>query len=215
MVKVVYYKKSLGRRRYRRYLRSYLYRRNKKYANRVSLNYYKAKINFSFAVFKQNNQTGQAGLGFRIGTLTWQSPGDSLKIADVLRTDPEYQLYIPLYDEVRLLGVSVQTWPSPKNFGLGMTATHVPVGLQFRYDAGTAYNNPLMLNPMGYAKKYWRNTDLKWSPSELTAGDVANKIAVPGYLTLNVPADDALQNVSPSWNCIMNIYVQFRKNKNN
>ena len=215
MVKVVYYKKSLGRWRYRKYLRRYLYRKNKAYANRVSLNYYKAHINFSFSVFKLNNETGQAGLGFRIGTLTWQSPGDSLKIADVLRTDPEYQLYIPIYDEVRLTGVSVQAWPSPRNIALGTGAAHVPVGLQFRYNELTSYSNPMMLNPAAYAKKYWRNSDKKWSPVSLTAAEVANQIAVPGYLTLNVPADTTLQNQSPSWNCIMNIYVQFRKNKNN
>ena len=210
MVKVVYYKNSLGRSKKYNY-----FRRTKRYANRVSLNYYKAHINFSFSVFKLNNDSGSTGVGFRIGTLTWQSPGDSLNIADVLRTDPEYQLYIPLFNEVRLIGVSIQAWPSARNQALGTSAAHVPVGLQFRYDASSAYNNPLMLNPNGYCKKFWKNLDNKWSPSELTSADVANKIAVPGYVTLNVPADTTIQNQSPSWNCIMNIYVQFRKNKNN
>ena len=194
---------------------SYRFYKRIKYSNRNYLNYYKARINFSFSVFKLNNDTGSTGVGFRIGTLLWASPGDSLKIADVLRTDVEYQLYIPLFNEVRLLGVSIQAWPSPRNQALGTNCAHVPVGLQFRYDELTSYNNPLMLNPAGYCKKYWRNNDLKWSPVSLTATEVANNIAVPGYVTLNVPADTTLQNQSPSWNCIMNIYVQFRKNKNN
>lgn len=200
------------------YRRRYNYRiyRNIKYSNRNSLNYYKARINFSFSVFKLNNDSGSQGVGYRIGTLLWSSPGDSLKIADVLRTDVEYQLYVPLFNEVRLLGVSIQAWPSPRNINLGTSGvSHVPVGLQYRFDAGTSYNNPFMLNPVQYSKIYWKNKDLKWSPSELTTADVANKIAVPGYVTLNVPADSIQQEKSPSWNCIMNIYVQFRKNKNN
>ena len=188
---------STYRKRYRYYFR-------RKYANSSYLNYYKAKINFSFSVFKLNNDSGSSGVGFRIGTLTWQSPGDSLNIADVLRTDPEYQLYIPIFNEVRLTGISIQAWPSPRNQALGTSAAHVPVGLQFRYDQLSSYNNPLMLNPLAYCKKYWKNSDLKWSPVSLTATEVANKIAVPGYLTLNVPADTTIQNQSPSWNCIMN-----------
>ena len=204
-----YYRKHYYRRKFRKYYKS-------KLTNRSSLNFYKAKINFSFSVFKLNNDSGTQGVGYRIGTLTWSSPGDSLNIADVLRTDPEYQLYIPIFNEVRLMGVSVQAWPSPRNINLGTSGiSHVPVGLQYKYDAASAYNNPLMLNPAAYAKKYWRNLDLKWSPVELTNADVANKIAVPGYLTLNVPADSIQQEKSPSWNCMMNIYVQFRKNKNN
>jgi len=198
--------------------RRYAYRfyRRVKYSNRNSLNYYKARINFSFSVFKLNNDSGTQGVGYRIGTLLWSSPGDSLKIADVLRTDVEYQLYVPLFNEVRLLGISIQAWPSPRNINLGTSGvSHVPVGLQYRYDPGTSYNNPFMLNPVDYSKIYWKNKDLKWSPSELTTADVANKIAVPGYVTLNVPADTIQQEKSPSWNCIMNIYVQFRKNKNN
>lgn len=202
---------ALARRRY-----AYRFYRRVKYSNRNSLNYYKARINFSFSVFKLNNDSGTQGVGYRIGTLLWSSPGDSLKIADVLRTDVEYQLYVPLFNEVRLLGVSIQAWPSPRNINLGTSGvSHVPVGLQYRFDAGTSYNNPFMLNPVQYSKIYWKNKDLKWSPSELTTADVANKIAVPGYVTLNVPADSIQQEKSPSWNCIMNIYVQFRKNKNN
>ena len=202
-----YYKK--------RYLRRY-FRRYKKYANRASLNYYKARINFSFAVFKENNTGGTAGIGYRIGTLAWQSPGDSLKIAQVLRTNVEYQLYIPLYDEVRLIGLSIQAWPTARNNNLSNgSASHVPVGLQYKYDELTAYNDPLFLNPVAYSKKYWKNNDKKWSPISLTATEVANNISIPGYITLNVPEDTILQTNSPSWNCIMNIYVQFRKNKNN
>lgn len=211
-----YVRKYYRRRRYRRYLRKYLYRRNKKYANRVSLNYYKAKINFSFSVFKLNNSGGSSGVGYRIGTLSWESPGDSLNIADVLRGDPAYQLYIPIYDEVRLIGVGVQAWPTARNNNLPTGASHVPVGLQYKYDQATAYNNPLFLNPNDYCKKYWRNLNRKsWSDISLTSADVANKVSVPGYITLNAPADTIIQNSSPSWNCIMNIYVQFRKNKNN
>lgn len=204
-----YYRKRYYRKRFRKYYKS-------KYSNINSLNYYRAKINFAFSVFKLNNDSGSQGVGYRIGTLTWSSPGDSLKIADVLRTDPEYQLYVPLFNEVRLIGVSIQAWPSPRNINLGTAGvSHVPVGLQYRFDPGTSYNNPFMLNPVQYSKIYWKNKDLKFSPSELTSADVANKIAVPGYLTLNVPADSIQQEKSPSWNCIMNIYVQFRKNKNN
>ena len=121
-----------------------------------------------------------------------------------------------MFNEVRLIGVSIQAWPSPRNINLGTAGiSHVPIGLQFRYDELTSYNNPLMLNPVAYSKKYWRNSDLKWSPISLTAAEVANQIAVPGYVTLNCPADSIQQEKSPSWNCIMNIYVQFRKNKNN
>ena len=179
-----YYRRRFYRRRYRRYLRRYLYRRNKKYANRVSLNYYKAKITFSFSVFKLNNSGGSAGVGYRIGTLSWESPGESLIIADVLRSDVAYQLYIPLYDEVRLLGVSVQAWPTARNNNLSSgSASHVPVGLQYKYDQLTAYNNPLFLNPVAYSKKYWRNNNRKtWSPVSLTSSEVANQIAVPGYI---------------------------------
>ena len=144
---------STYRKRYRYYFR-------RKYANSSYLNYYKAKINFSFSVFKLNNDSGSSGVGFRIGTLTWQSPGDSLNIADVLRTDPEYQLYIPIFNEVRLTGISIQAWPSARNQALGTSAAHVPVGLQFRYDQLSAYNNPLMLNPIAYCKKYWKNRSI-------------------------------------------------------
>ena len=204
-----YSKKYYYRKRFRKYYKS-------KLSNRSSLNFYKARINFSFSVFKLNNDSGTQGVGYRIGTLTWSSPGDSLKIADVLRTDVEYQLYVPLFNEVRLLGVSIQAWPSPRNINLGTSGvSYVPIGLQYRHDELTSYNNPLMLNPVSYAKKYWRNSDLKWSPVSLTSAEVANQIAVPGYVTLNVPADSIQQEKSPSWNCIMNIYVQFRKNKNN
>lgn len=205
-----------GSKKIKKYRRTYRYYFHRKLSNNNSLNYYRAKINFSFAVFKLNNDSGSQGVGYRIGTLLWGSPGDSLKIADVLRSDVEYQLYTPIFNEVRLLGVSIQAWPSPRNINLGTAGvSHVPVGLQYRFDPGTSYNNPFMLNPVDYSKIYWKNKDLKWSPSELTTADVANKIAVPGYITLNVPADSIQQEKSPSWNCIMNIYVQFRKNKNN
>jgi hypothetical protein len=211
------YYRRYYRRRYRRYLRRYLYRKNKKYANRISLNYYKAKINYSFAVFKQNNEGGDKGIGYKMGTLAWGTPGDSLNIADVLRGNADYQNYIPIYDEVRLLGIAIQAFPSPRNVNLTTAGvSHVPVGLQYKFDQMTAYNNPLLLNPIAYSKKFWRNSNRKtWSPISLTSAEIANQVSIPGYLTINAPTDTIVQNASPSWNCMMNIYVQFRKNKNN
>ena len=206
---VAHYRKYY-KRRYR------FYKKYKKYSNRSSLNYYKAKISYSFAVFKQNNQAGSSGIGYKMGTLAWSSPGDSFNIADVLRGNADYEHYIPIYDEVRLLGVSIQAWPTARNNNLPTGASHVPVGLQYKFDQMSAYNNPLFLNPLAYAKKYWPNLNRKtWSPVSLTTAEIANQVSVPGYVTLNVPSDTIVQNTSPSWNCTCNIYVQFRKNKNN
>ena len=156
---------------YRKYYkrRYKFYKKYKKYSNRSSLNYYKAKINYSFAVFKQNNEAGSSGIGYKMGTLAWSTPGDSLNIADVLRGNADYQNYIPIYDEVRLLGVSIQAWPTARNNNLPTGSSHVPVGLQYKFDQMSAYNNPLFLNPVGYAKKYWPNLNRKtWSPVSLT-----------------------------------------------
>ena len=210
-----YYYRRYYRRRYRRYLRRYLYKKNKKYANRVSLNYYKAKIQMEFAVYHANNQQGTAGAEWVFGDLDWHNPTDRLILAPLLREDAEYKLYIPIYDSVRLLAVGLQALPTARNQNLNAGASHQPITIQYKKDASVGYSSPLILNPQGYSKKYWRNYDLKWSPVALTAAEIANNISLPGQFILNGVTDTTLQNASPSWNLMVTIYLQFKKNKNN
>ena len=109
------------------------------------------------------------------------------------------------------MGVSVQAWPTARNNNLSSgSASHVPVGLQYKYDQLTAYNNPLFLNPVAYSKKYWRNNNRKtWSPVSLTSSEVANQIAVPGYITLNVPTDTIIHNAIPRRRISLNYSVSW------
>lgn len=215
MVKVVYYK-SLGRRRYyRRYISRYFYRKNKKYANRVSLNYYSAKIHFEYSIFKKNNQGGTQGIGWIISDVprAVEFP-NGVSLALVLQGDPEFAMYKNLYDDVKLLGISVLCVPNAGNVSNNLTS-NVPVQIQFKNDGLAAYGGSLTLNPLQVSKKYWRNMNRKYVPISQSEGQIGAGNGLPGWLVVNTAADTTTQQHSPSWNLIVNVYLKFRKNKNN
>lgn len=218
MARYYYYKKYYYRRRgYRRNLYKYFYNKNKSYANRAGLNYYKAKINVELSVWKKNTAEGNQGEMWVIGQPDWSEfyADGRITIYQLLRNIPEYKLYIPLYDQVMLTGILVQSYPCAKNNAGQNMNSHIPISIQFTKDEETNYSSPLVLNPMAYSKKYFKNITRKWTPTPQSPaqGNVQN--VVEGSLVLNAITDNINQTYSPAWNLMINFYLKFKKNKNN
>lgn len=213
MVKVVYYK-SLGRKRYKKRLFRYLYRKNKTYANRIGLNYYSSIIHFELNVFKKNNSQGNAGLGWMIGSLNRSTEfPNGFSLSNNLAGDAEYTNYTNIFDDVKLLGISMVSVPVPYNMSNNLSS-HIPVTVQFKNDGLTAQGGQITLNPFGVTKKYWKNINRKWVPCSLTLEQITAGNAIPGLFVLNSVTDTTTQQNSPSWNLTLKIYLRFRKNKN-
>lgn len=208
--------------RYRRYRRrSYFYRytwkRYRKYANRVRLNYYRAKINIHMAVFKSLMPDG-VNWQYVIGGRDFQDADDGHNIYEWLRDSDEYKLYVPLFNEVKLIGISVLAVPAPNcnrtNFQ-DLISPFISVSYE-RGSAGTeSLNDHLFLKTDGVSRKYWKNGNMKWCNSDQSAADQVAEETVRGTLSIDGQVSDRDLLSSPTWNLEVVCYVAFRKNKNN
>lgn len=213
------------RRYFRRYRKGILYRSyfNRKISQAKSLNYYVAKINATSAVYPQANpdNPNNAILGFYFGTVgTWTNPVDRTDYVTLLKSSPEYNKYLAIFNEVQLIGTKIKAVPTFRSTTNTQTANWIgTVNLYFNTDpdhSDIAQSDPLILPMENTSSKYWKNMNRNWFPSSLTTGQISTGLVNLGYLylestnTLNYPPQRC-----PSWNVYFTVYVKFRKNRLN
>ena len=189
-------------RRYRRrsYFYRYTYKKYRSYANRLRLNYYKAKINVPMTVFKAPLPNFEGQYYYVIGDNNQGGGVPRVQLWSELYYSAEYALYKPLFNEVKLLGVALRAVPAPcnnQNFAGEVTVPNI----QMSYTNGVAdvYNDHLFLNVGSRSYKYWKNLNRHWLPSGQTAGDQAAGNTIVGDLIIDGPVNDNDKSESPCW----------------
>lgn len=202
-----YYKKKYPKKR------SFFYR-YRSYANRVRLNYYKAKIDLFFCLFKQKINESSTQWDWYFGTEDLANPSKELILQNKIRDNAEYKLYIPIYNEVKLTGVQIRILPSGQEKSL---TNHKLPFIYFTYDNATTapMNTPMLPNPQSHFVKYYRNINSHWLPIAQTAADIQAEHGIRGRLFIDSEADGQGQTSSQIFYIQMACYFKFRKNKNN
>ena len=215
-----YYRKRYGAGRYptrfsRRFYRRRAYRKLARYANRLSINYYRAKITMHYSIERATNNTyyvlnrgDQQGVQFIIG--------GELAIND------EFLRYTQLFSECMLIGFAVDVRPALRNTigttdaaGAKHTLTTCYVALSTYFKSQHANNAPNF--PLNYGQntyKYFKNLNKHWVS---TAMSNADQTTMGNYIGVHT-SDPIPQNLTneylPTWDCFVHYYIKFRKNFN-
>ena len=199
------------RRWYRRY-----YRRYSPYADRLSLNYYRAKINIPMTVFKAPVPQVEGHYYYVIGDDNQGGGKVRVPLWEEIYYSAEHRLYVPLFNEMKLLGVSLKAVPAPCN-NQNFTGEGIVPNIQMSYTNGivNVYNDHLFLNVMSITYKYFKNLNRHWLPIAQTAGDQAAGETVVGDLIVDGPVNDNDKTESPCWALELVCYIAYRKNRNN
>lgn len=197
-----YYSRRNGA--YRRFYRRYTRRVNRKMYNRVNLNYMRAKINFMFSLSPDDSaeylyKFREVGGGNRYA--------NKIDVLDKINDVSEYRLYNSLFNEVKLLGVAVKF--SPMNTALNRNSN--PVTVYCTYKEGNYNTDPMALTPVAVSRKYFKNWNRKWVPSNQEQAVINQGRDLDFWIDCGSKSTANLAN-SPGWFVEVIAYVQFRKN---
>lgn len=198
------------------------YYRRRKY--NFGTQYFRLKADYNFVIWKENNQTGQSGLGFRFHN------------GDILSADVNniylYQLfssgwgdfgtYRTCFNEFRIEGLRFVSVPMPGNQVNSVDYNTNCVFFAFNFvhpitelDA-TRTSQMIYLNAFQEQKKYWRNIDRKYMTTDVVSQSVAsNDSLLRGQVICGPASNSILQSKSPSWQIRLTFYITFRKTKDN
>lgn len=211
---VTYYTPRKRSSRRRSFFYRYTYKNYRAYANRARLNYYKAKINTTFAVFKAQDQA--QNWYWSIGNTDFTEPVTTFNFQNIIRDNSELKLYMPVFNELKLTAVSFKCVPNAKN--ASVTGYPHGVSLVFQETPGATafYNDPIILSPLATTSRYIRIADRRWLPIAQSAGNINEGRGIPGTIAVRgVAGTQVTQTQSPSWTVYVAYYFTFRKNKNN
>lgn len=201
-----------------------LYRNNykRRYYN-FGTQYFRLKADYNFTIWKENNQTGQSGLGFRFHN------------GDILTADVNelylYQLfssgwgdfgtYRTLFNEFRIEGLRFVSVPMPGNQVNAVDYNTNPVFFAFNFvhpitelDA-TRTSQMLYLNAFQEQKRYWKNLDKQFITTDVTSQVASNDSILRGQIRVGPASNSITQSKSPSWAIRLTFYITFRKTKDN
>ena len=204
MVKVTrtYYSRRRGA--YRNFYRRYTRRINRKMYNQVRLNYMKAKIGFAFQLAVNTADSNNYWFKEITGA---QRQGKIIDVLDKLNDLDEYKLYYALFNEVKLLGVSVKF--TPQNTGLSRNIN--PVTVYCTYKKENYKVEPVALTTCSIVRKYYKNWDRKWVPADQQQA-VINQGRDLDFFIDTAAQSSANDANSCTWYCEVIAYMQFRKN---
>lgn len=164
----------------------------------------KAKIGFMFTLFVNDEDNQQywfkeVGGGLQSGTV--------IDVLDKINDVSEYKLYNSLFNEVKLLGVSVKFTPQNST----MQRNSNPVTVYCTYKKSNYLTDPVALTPVSIIKRYYRNFDRKWVPADQTQ-DIINQGRDLDFWLDTGSKSTANSANSATWFVEVNAYVCFRKN---
>lgn len=191
--------------------------------NNFGTQYFRLKADYNFTIWKENNQTGQSGLGFRFHN------GDILT-ADVASIYL-YQLfssgwgdfgtYRTLFNEFRIEGLRFVCVPNANNQTNSVDYQSNPVFFAFNFVhpiselEATRTSQMLYLNAFQEQKRYWKNIDRRFITTDITSQTASNDSILRGEIRVGPASNSIVQSKSPSWTSRITFYITFRKTKDN
>lgn len=198
-----------------------LYRRLR-YHRKFGSKYFELKADYTFTVWKTNNEQGNAGLGFRFHSKTLAQDISHLFLYQLLSSEwGDYAVYKNLFNEMKILGLRVVAIPNAQNQVNSVDYQGDPVyfGINFVHPITESElinsNNMIYLNPFQQTIKYFRNQDKSYFTTDITNVVASNPSELRGEIRCGPDPQTLIQSKSPSWVLKLTFYIRFRKSKAN
>ena len=203
--------------RVRRYRKTY----RKKKMNFGS-QYFRLKADFTFTIWKTNNQTGQSGVGFAFHSSTLSNDIAHLYLYQLFSSGwGDFGTYRTLFNEFRIAGMRFVCVPTPNNQTNSVDYHDNPVFFFFFFvhpiteQEAIESSQMIYLNPFQEQKRYWKNIDTKFISTDINTQVETNDNTFRGQIRVGPSQNTIVQSKSPSWTCKLTFYVIFRKTKAN
>lgn len=203
VTKTYYYRR---RGAYRKFLRRYTRKFNKPLYNRIKNNYMTARFQFNFLMYPQVT----SGLYYLQYIDIQNTVGEqAFDLMDKINSNPDYNPYINLFNETKLLGVSIKA--VPVNSMTTVNKNPISFSYSFREEGLPAHAQYFLLNPAGVTQRYLKNMCPKWVPADQSVGTI-NKGKDMTFYVATHSTSSVTDGSNPRWNIIFTVYMKFRKN---